>query len=168
MDLSIRQMSSLDYPQVKSIYQQGIDTGMATFETEVPDRESFFAKFPEPGRWVATVGKEVVGWAAWTSVSARHCYRGVAEVTVYVGNAHKGKGIGQLLLQKLIKESEDQGYWSLLAVIHGENTTSIHLHGKCGFRTIGYRERIAQVNGVWKNTVMMERRSKLIGVNSMS
>lgn len=163
MDISIRRMNPGDYPQVQSIYLQGIDTGMTTFETQVPDRETFFTKFPEPGRWVAVLGNEVVGWAAWTAVSVRHCYRGVAEVTVYVENDHKGKSIGSRLLQELILRSEEQGYWSLLAVIHEENKTSINLHASCGFRTIGYRERIAQVNGVWKNTVMMERRSRVTG-----
>ena len=106
----------------------------------------------------------VTGWAVLASVSARACYSGVAEVSIYIHNNHHGKGIGTKLLSQLIIESERNDIWSLLSVMHEENTASIHLHTQCGFRTIGYRERIAQLNGHWKTTIMMERRSTIVGV----
>jgi phosphinothricin acetyltransferase len=148
---------------VLEIYGHGIASGMATFETKVPDWNTFNLKYLPHSRIIALNGNEPVGWAALTPVSARECYSGVAEVSVYVHQQHQRKGIGRLLLEELIIVSEQNKIWSLLSVIHEENRASIHLHEQCGFRYIGYRERIAQLDGVWRTTVMLEKRSKLIG-----
>ncbi len=149
---------------ILEIYQHGIDTGNATFETSVPGWDKVNEKFLAHSRLVAIDNELVLGWAALGAVSSRACYSGVAEVTIYVHKNHQGKGIGKQLLNRLIEESELNGIWTLLSVIHEENRASIHLHEQCGFRVIGYRERIAQLNGTWRTTVMMERRSKLTGV----
>jgi len=147
---------------VLEIYQQGIDTGMATFMPEAPPWEEFNAKHLAVCRFVSMEDDIVTGWAALAPVSPRDCYKGVAEVSVYVHNAYHGKGIGKALLTTLITASEAHGIWSLLSVIHEDNEVSIQLHYKCGFRMIGYRERIAQLGGKWTTTVMMERRSSIL------
>lgn len=148
---------------VLEIYGHGIASGLATFETNVPNWETFNLKYLAHSRIIALDGNEPVGWAALTPVSARECYSGVAEVSVYVHQQHQRKGIGRMLLEELINLSEQNGIWSLLSVIHEENRASIHLHEQCGFRYIGYRERIARLDGIWRTTVMLEKRSKLIG-----
>ena len=148
---------------VLEIYQHGIASGMATFETQVPPWEKFNDKYLAHTRIVAVEAGKPVGWAALSPVSARECYHGVAEVSVYVHQLHQRKGIGRTLLLALIGESEQNGIWSLLSVIHEENRASIHLHEQCGFRLIGYRERIAQLDGVWRTTVMLEKRSRVTG-----
>lgn len=148
---------------VLEIYGHGIASGMATFETNVPDWENFDKKHLPHSRILAVINEEPVGWAALTPVSTRECYSGVAEVSVYVHQQHQRKGIGRLLLVELINASEQNGIWSLLSVIHEENRASIHLHEQCGFRFIGYRERIAQLDGIWRTTVMLEKRSKIAG-----
>lgn len=153
-----------DSQRILEIYQHGIDTGNATFETSVPSWEKINEKFLPHSRLVAEADDEVLGWAAIGAVSPRECYKGVAEVTIYVHKDHHGKGIGKLLLHELVRESENNGIWSLLSVIHQENRASIHLHEQCGFRIIGYRERIAQLHGTWRTTIMMERRSATIGL----
>lgn len=157
--INIRLMQSDQAPQLLEIYRQGIASGMATFETTVPEWPVFEAKYLPHSRIIAMEEEEITGWAALSPVSSRDCYHGVAEVSVYVAEAHQRKGIGRILLLELIKQSEDNGIWSLLSVIHEENRASIHLHEQCGFRYIGYRERIAQLNGIWRTTVMMEKRS---------
>jgi phosphinothricin acetyltransferase len=149
---------------VLEIYGHGIASGMATFETNVPNWESFNVKYLPHSRLIAVMDDEPVGWAALSPVSTRECYSGVAEVSVYVHQQQQRKGIGRLLLVELINASEENGIWSLLSVIHEENRASIHLHEQCGFRFIGYRERIAQLDGVWRTTVMLEKRSKLVGL----
>lgn len=146
------------------IYRQGILSGMATFETQVPDWAGFDAKYLPHSRIIAKESDEITGWAALSPVSTRDCYHGVAEVSVYVAQAHQRKGIGRALLMELINESERNGVWSLLSVIHEENRASIHLHEQCGFRYIGYREKIARLDGIWRTTVMLERRSEKVGV----
>lgn len=148
---------------VLEIYGHGIASGMATFETKVPDWEQFNLKYLPHSRIIALSNDEPVGWAALAPVSARECYSGVAEVSVYVHQQHQRKGIGRILLEELIKASEQNGVWSLLSVIHEENRASIHLHEQCGFRFIGYRERIAQLDGIWRTTVLLEKRSKIVG-----
>ncbi len=149
---------------ILEIYQHGIDTGNATFETEVPSWEQLEEKFLPHTRIVSLEDDRVTGWAALSAVSRRECYHGVAEVTVYVHKDHQGKGVGKTLLKELIRQSETNGIWSLLSVIHQENKASIHLHEQCGFRIIGYRERIAQLHGIWRTTIMMEKRSQTIGL----
>jgi L-amino acid N-acyltransferase YncA len=148
---------------VLEIYGHGIASGMATFETTVPDWDTFNLKYLPHSRIIAMQENELVGWAALTPVSARECYNGVAEVSVYVHQQQQRKGIGRILLEELINSSEQNGIWSLLSVIHEENRASIHLHEQCGFRYIGYRERIAQLDGIWRTTVMLEKRSKFVG-----
>ena len=149
---------------IMEIYRQGILSGVATFETEAPGWKNFDERFLSHSRLVAVENDQVMGWAVIAPVSSRECYKGVAEVTIYVHDQHQGRGIGKALLNALVDESEKNGIWSLLSVIHEENRASIHLHEQCGFRFIGYRERIAQLHGVWKTTVMMERRSRKVGV----
>lgn len=160
----IQPMQASQGPTLLDIYHQGILSGMATFETTVPDWPVFDKKYLPHSRIVAMEGDVITGWAALSPVSSRDCYNGVAEVSVYVAQAHQRKGIGRILLLALVEESEKNGTWSLLSVIHEENRASIHLHEQCGFRYIGYRERIAQLDGIWRTTVMMERRSGIVGV----
>lgn len=162
--IQLQPMESADADKVLEIYKHGIDSGMATFETTVPAWDVFDKKYLSHSRIVAKESNEIVGWSALNAVSPRECYRGVAEVSVYVHIAHQRKGLGRILLKELIADSERNGIWSLLSVIHEENLASIHLHEQCGFRFIGYRERIAQLDGIWRTTVMMEKRSRVIGV----
>lgn len=162
--ITIEPMQASQAPVLLDIYRQGIASGMATFETEVPDWSGFDDKYLPHARIMSKEGAEITGWAALAPVSTRDCYRGVAEVSVYVAQAHQRKGIGRALLLELIAESERHGIWSLLSVIHEENRASIHLHEQCGFRYIGYRERVAQLDGIWRTTVMLERRSQTVGV----
>jgi L-amino acid N-acyltransferase YncA len=162
--MTIEPMLAHQAPILLDIYRQGILSGMATFETNVPEWPVFNAKYLPHSRIIAKEGEEITGWAALSPVSTRDCYHGVAEVSVYVAQAHQRKGIGRILLQALVEESEQNNIWSLLSVIHEENRASIHLHEQCGFRYIGYRERIAQLDGIWRTTVMMERRSNKVGV----
>ena len=163
MSLVIRGMNDSDREAVRAIYLEGIATGLATFETEAPawghwDR----SHLPAP-RIVAVAQGRVVGWGALSPVSGRAVYAGVAEVSVYVGSESRGGGIGKALLQDLIKQSEAQGIWTLQASIFPENSASISLHESCGFRKVGTRERIAKLNGIWRDTVLLERRSTSAG-----
>jgi L-amino acid N-acyltransferase YncA len=162
--MNIRQLNHNDANDVLEIYQQGINTGIATFYTDIPTWETFDKKFLKQCRLVVEEEGKILGWAVLSSVSIREFYNGVGEVTIYIHEDARGKGVGKFLLNALIEESEKNGFWSLLSVIHDDNTVSIHLHEVCGFRIIGYRERIAQIHGKWKNTIMMERRSKKVGV----
>lgn len=158
----IREMRETDWDQVKEIYQQGMDTNLATFQTECPSYEEFDQSHLEDCRFIAVDGDTIVGWTALTAVSNRCVYRGVAEVSVYVRDSYKGKQIGTQLLNHLIGKSEEYGIWTLQSGIMEDNPASIHLHEKCGFRMVGYRERIGKDRyGVWRNTVLMERRSNL-------
>ena len=148
---------------VRAIYLQGIATGNATFETGAPEWEAWDAAHFASCRIVARLGDEIVGWAAVSPVSKRHVYRGVAEVSAYVAERVRGRGIGKLLLGELITESEAAGIWTLQAGIFPENVASIELHKRLGFRIVGTRERIGQMNGRWRNTVLLERRSTIVG-----
>jgi len=159
----IRQMRSSDWTAVAGIYKEGIATGMATFETEIPSCKQWDENHLDSCRLVANEGEIVVGWAALSAVSSRCVYGGVAEVSIYIAEEARGNRIGALLLSKLIDESEEQGYWTLQSGIFPENIASIKLHEKLGFRKIGFRERIGQLNGVWKDNILMEKRSKRIG-----
>ena len=158
----IRPLVPADFSKVASIYEEGLATGLATFETEVPAWEKWNSKFMETCRIVAEINGEVVGWGALSKVSDRCVYEGVAENTIYVSSSHHGQGVGKKLLQHLVKASEDRGYWTLQAGIFSENIGSIALHKSCGFRIIGTREKVAQRNGKWHDNVLMERRSKEI------
>ncbi len=161
--MEVRPLMTKDWSAVKNIYELGIATGIATFETTAPDWEHWNNNHLPFGRLVAVASGAVIGWAALTAVSNRCIYQGVAEVSVYVHPSHKGKGVGQLLMKTLIFESDRQGIWTLHSAIFSENKGSIKLHEKVGFRMIGYREKIGQQNGVWKDNVLMERRSKVVG-----
>lgn len=152
------------WPDVKRIYEEGIATGNATFQTSAPEWEEWNNAHLVTCRWVATENNEVLGWAALTPVSGRCVYAGVAEVSVYVAAAARGKGVGKQLLQALINESEQYNLWTLQAGIFPENVASIKIHEACGFRIIGTREKIGKMNGVWRDTVLLERRSRIIGV----
>ncbi len=165
-DLALRPMTAADWPFVRAIYEQGIATGDATFETAAPDWAAWDAAHLPGGRLVARLASEVTGWAALTPVSGRCVYAGVAEVSVYVAESARGRGIGRALLGALVTESERLGLWTLQAGILSENEASIALHTACGFRIVGVRERLGQRDGVWRDVVLMERRSAVVGVGS--
>ncbi|MCA0932745.1 N-acetyltransferase family protein [Lutimonas saemankumensis] len=152
------------WPEVSRIYEEGIATGMATFEKEIPSWEAWDANHLKSCRIIARNNEEVLGWAALSPVSSRCVYGGVAEVSVYVAANARGKGIGKILMNRLITESESEGFWTLQAGIFPENKNSIRLHEKSGFRIIGFRERIGLLDGVWKDNVLLERRSSKIGL----
>ena len=164
-DFKIESMAPAHWPDVVRIYQEGIDTGIATFENSVPSWKDWDRNHLKCCRLVCKIGSKVLGWAALSPVSSRCVYGGVAEVSVYVGADHRGKGVGISLLQKLILDSEKEGYWTLQSGIFPENNVSIQMHEKAGFRKIGYRERIAKKNGQWKDNVLMERRSSIVGLD---
>lgn len=150
-----------NYNQIAEIYKEGIDTNMATFETEVPNWEIWNQKYHQFGRLALLQDKEILGWASLSLVSKRAVYKGVAEVSVYVKSSKWGKGLGEILLRKLIKESEENGIYSLQSSVFRENKASLYLHKKCGFRVIGYKEKIAKLSGIWKDNIILERRSTL-------
>lgn len=166
MNVEILPLTENHWPSVREIYLAGIAAGNATFETGAPAWEEWNAKHLGFARLVAIVDGEVRGWAALSAVSIRKVYCGVAENSVYVAPNAQGLGLGKLLLKKLISESETNGIWTLQNSIFPENVASIRLHRSCGFREVGYRERVAQLNGVWRNTIIMERRSRVVGAGS--
>lgn len=156
-------MKATDWEQVRSIYLEGVAAGNSTFETEAPSWEKWDDGHHQFARLVMRDGEKIVGWAALSPVSKRNVYRGVGELTVYVTESARGQGIGRTLLEALIKESERNNIWTLQASIFPENSASVKLHLACGFREVGRRERIAMLNGVWRDTLLFERRSKIIG-----
>ena len=164
--ITIRPLEPEDWPAVREIYAQGIATGEATLETSPPEWETWDQSHVAKHRFVATSdGGEIAGWAALTPVSGRCVYAGVAEVSVYIGIVFRGQQVGDALLKYLILESEKDAYWTLQAGIFPENIPSIGLHIKNGFRVIGYRENIGKMNGVWRSVNLLERRSKVVGVD---
>ncbi len=163
MGIEVRTLAAVDWESMRCIYLDGIATGQATFETEAPTWEQWNrAHLPVP-RLVAVSNEKILGWAALSPVSARLVYAGVAEVSVYVSSEMRGLGVGAALLEMLVKESEKNGIWTLQASIFPENVASISLHKAWGFRDVGIRERIGRLKGVWRDTVLLERRSKLVG-----
>jgi L-amino acid N-acyltransferase YncA len=164
--ITIRPLEPKDWPDVREIYAQGIATGDATLETGPPEWEVWNASHVSGLRYVAINDfDQIAGWAALTPVSGRCVYAGVAEVSVYIGNSFRGQKIGDLLLKHLIDQSEQSGYWTLQAGIFSENVASMNLHEKNGFRVIGYRENIGKMKGVWRSVNLLERRSKVTGIN---
>ncbi|MCE5189880.1 MAG: N-acetyltransferase family protein [Eubacteriales bacterium] len=160
MNCAIRQMKKADWPEVSRIYQLGMDTNRATFQSECPAWEEWNRSHLKNCRLVITNDEKVAGWAALTAVSGRCVYAGVAEVSIYIDPAMQGLGFGTKLLNALISKSEEEGFWTLQSGILQENIASIRLHERCGFRMVGYRERIGRDRfGTWRNTVLMERRS---------
>lgn len=160
--MEIRNLLPTDWEHVKLIYEKGIATGNATFQTSAPSWEEWNNSHLQRCRIIAEEDGKVVGWAALTSVSSRCVYAGVAEVSVYVDPAQSGKGIGSKLLEQLIELSEVDGIWTLQAGIFPENISSLKIHEKNGFRILGTREKIGKQNGIWRDTVLLERRSKII------
>lgn len=160
--MTIRELRADDWPAVRAIYEQGIRGGDATFETEAPSWEAWDAVHPRL-RLVAERDGNVVGWAALSPMSSRRCYRGVGEVSIYVAEAARGEGIGRALLQEFVERSEDAGYWTLSAGIFPENEASLRLHGACGFRRLGTYRGLGESGGVWRDVVILERRSTVVG-----
>ena len=159
-------LTAADWEEARAIYLEGIATGDATFETEAPGWERWDASHLRACRLVAVVfGKRVAGWAALSPVSARKVYAGVAEVSVYVGADFRGEGVGRMLLEALVLESEAEGIWTLQAGIFPENVASVALHESCGFRLVGRRERVCKLQGRWRDTVLLERRSQTVGTD---
>jgi L-amino acid N-acyltransferase YncA len=163
--VSFRPMAKDDWPSVAEIYNQGIITGLATFQREVPDWSEWDNSHIKACRIVAMANDQIAGWAALTPVSGRCVYAGVAEVSIYVSDSHRGKRIGSGLLEELINESEKEGFWTLQAGIFPENLSSLKIHLALGFRQVGYREKIGKMNGIWRDTILLERRSRIIGIN---
>jgi L-amino acid N-acyltransferase YncA len=163
IDIKIESMSNDSWIDVARIYEEGIATKNATFENQVPDWNQWDKSHRMDCRLIALVDNKVVGWAALSNVSGRCVYSGVAEVSVYVDSNYRGKGIGDCLLNSLIKESEKCEIWTLQAGIFPENISSISLHHKHGFRTIGIRERLGKMNNKWRDVALLERRSQIVG-----
>lgn len=153
----IREMSVKDWGQVEEIYSQGIEKGVATFNTESPSYEEWNNEHIGNCRFVYVDGGKVVGWVALSPVSSRCVYKGCAEMSIYIDNDHQGRGIGTELIKRLLCEAKKQGYWSILSTVISINSASVALHKKCGFREIGYREKIAKDRfGNWQNTTLFE------------
>ena len=165
MEIIIRAMAAEDWEAVRAIYHAGIATGQATFETETPSWIDWNKAHLRAPRLVAVSDEVIVGWAALSPVSGRTVYAGVAEVSVYVDENVRGRGVGSLLLAALVTQSENEGIWTLQASIFPENAASISLHKAFGFREVGTRRRIGKLHGVWRDTVLLERRSESIGVD---
>jgi L-amino acid N-acyltransferase YncA len=164
MTLTIEPLLPEHWPVVREIYAEGVASGRATFETGVPDWQAWDAGHVPECRLVALEAGRILGWAALSRVSGRRCYAGVAEVSVYVAQQAQGRGVGKALLQRLIGAAESCGFWTLQATIFAINEPSLRLHAACGFRVVGRRERIAQRDGVWHDTVVLELRSATVGV----
>jgi phosphinothricin acetyltransferase len=156
-------MEPSDWPEVRVIYEEGIATGYATFETSSPDWESWNAKHLQAGRLVARSDGMVLGWVALSPVSSRCVYSGVAEVSIYVATGFRGQSVGKFLLRAVVAASEEAGIWTLQAGIFPENLASIALHKASGFREVGVRMRLGQLAGVWRDVMLLERRSTIVG-----
>lgn len=165
MDFIIDSMQPEDAEQVLAIYAEGIVTGQATFETNTPNWEQWDAGHLAICRLVARNKETVFGWAALSAVSRRQVYAGVAEVSIYISELARGRGAGNALMAALVEASEANGFWTLQSSVFPENQASIALHLKYGFRKLGRRERIAKLHGVWRDTVLLERRSRTVGVD---
>jgi phosphinothricin acetyltransferase len=157
-------MRAGDWPSVSAIYEEGLATRNASFETDLPGWPAWDEHHLPVCRLVARSDGQVLAWAALSAVSRRAVYAGVAEASTYVAAAARQRGIGTLLLSALVAASERQGFWMLQASIFPENGASLRLHRRCGFREVGVRRRIAQLDGVWRDTILLERRSSVVGV----
>lgn len=164
--MTVRPLAPEDWPAVREIYRAGVESGHATFETSVPEWDVWHASRHPAARLVATRDHEVIGFAALTPVSKRPVYAGVCEVMVYVAESARGRGVGGRLMRALVEASEAAGIWTLQAGIFPENTASIRAHERVGFRLVGRRERIGRFHdGRWRDTLLLERRSALVGVD---
>jgi phosphinothricin acetyltransferase len=155
-------MAPGDWPALRDILQEGIADGIATLDTAVPGQAEWDRSHLSECRIVAREGDTVLGWAALSRVSDRHCYRGVAEVSIYVAGAARGRGVGRALMESLVDCSESHGFWTLQSAVFPENAVSIALHESCGFRSVGVRERIGEQDGSWRDILLMERRSGVV------
>ncbi|MCW3089069.1 MAG: N-acetyltransferase [Ferruginibacter sp.] len=162
--MEITEMTPHHWQAVKDIYAEGITTGNATFQSSVPTWEEWDAAHEKTCRLILIDNNEVLGWAALTPVSGRCVYAGVGEVSVYVSSKWGGRGLGKKLLTALVEESERHKFWTLQAGIFPENKASLKIHEAAGFRIIGIREKIGQMNNTWRDTVLLERRSKIVGI----
>jgi phosphinothricin acetyltransferase len=157
-------MRDSDWDQVRAIYLEGLATGQASFETDAPTRDAWNAAHHEHSRLVVRDSAGIVAWGALSPMSRRRCYSGVAEVSVYVSAAARGRRVGGRLVEALVASSERHGIWTLFASTFPENEASLRMQAGCGFRVVGRRERVAQHHGVWRDTVVTERRSRVVGV----
>lgn len=165
MGFEIRPLRPEDWDRVRAIYEEGIATGDATFETEAPDWEAWDAGHLDSCRIVGVRDGAVAGWAALAPVSGRCVYGGVAEVSVYVGREARGAGVGTALLAALVAASERAGLWTLQAGIFPENEASVRMHERAGFRRVGRRDRLGRLHGRWRDVLLLERRSPRVGVD---
>ena len=154
----IRTLEPDDWPAVAEIYWDGMRDGLATFETEVPSWEAWDAAHLPGHRVVAVEDERVLGWAALAPVSSRRCYRGVVENSIYVAEAARGRGVGRTLLENLVAGAKADGIWTIQCSLFPENRASVALHERCGFRIVGTRERIAKRDGIWRDTILLEKR----------
>jgi len=161
--VEVRDLRPEDWPEVARIFEQGIQTGVATFETEVPSWQAWDAAHLPSHRFVAEREGRVVGWIALVAVSSRCCYEGVAEVSAYVAEGARGEGVGRALLARLIESSERGGIWTLETGVFPENEPSLALLQRFGFRVVGTRERIGRLHGMWRDVTFLERRSEVVG-----
>jgi L-amino acid N-acyltransferase YncA len=170
--MTLHSLTAAHWPTVRTIYEEGIATGNATFTTTAPSWEEWDQSHLQHSRLVALDAdhtapeQTVLGWAALSPVSGRCVYGGVAEVSVYVAQQARGRGLGRQLLDALITASEANGIWTLQAGVFPENVGSIRIHVQAGFREVGRRERIGQLHGVWRDTLLLERRSTVVGANA--
>jgi len=162
VSVTIKPLIKNHWNSVSKIYAEGVATGLATFETEIPSWENWNKKQIPSCRLIASIQNEIVGYAVLSKFSERDVYKGVAEVSIYIAQNFRGQKIGETLLKQLIKESEDEGFWALQAVIFSKNIASINLHKNCGFRIIGIREKNGQLNGIWDDNHLMEKRSVIV------
>ena len=165
MNYEIREMQPEDATKIIEIFEEGIAGGNATFDPAAPTWEGWDQKYFNMCRFVLeNENEEIVGWAALQPISNRDCFKGVAEVSIYLTGSVQGKGLGSMLLKKLIVDSEEHQFWTLQAGIFPENEASIYVHKKLGFREVGYREKMGQMKGIWRDVVFLERRSKVVGI----
>jgi L-amino acid N-acyltransferase YncA len=161
---TIDAMAAIDWAQVRAIYLEGIASGNATFEMGAPEWDAWDAAHLQTCRFVARSGESILGWAALSPVSGRCVYAGVVEVSVYVRARARGRGIGKVLLDALVAACEQNGIWTMQAGIFPENVPSVALHERAGFRIVGRRERLGAMNGRWRDVLLLERRSRIVGV----
>lgn len=160
----VREMTESDQIRVLEIYKQGIETRNATFETSVPSWIEWDSRHLKHSRFVFEENEVTIGWVALSQVSSRFVYQGVAEVSIYIDLKFANQGIGSMLLEKVLRSAEENGIWTLQSSIFPENLATLRLHEKFGFRIVGKREKIASLNGIWRDTIILERRSKNVGI----
>lgn len=162
--IAIDSLKPADWPRACAIYLEGILSGNATFETEPPNWEQWDLSHHQFGRLVAATDEGIMGWSALSPVSVRRCYSGVAEVSIYVSASARGQGVGRFLLRETIRAAEANGIWTLQGSVFPENVASLRMCTAAGFRQVGRRKHIAKLNGLWRDTILLERRSDRIGL----